>query len=154
MNGVNKVILIGRLGKNPEVRESKNGIVTNISIATSRKWKDKQTGEMQERTEWHRVVFFNRQAEIASEYLKKGSNVYIEGSLKTSKYEDDTGKTCYSTSIEARELQFLDSKKDNGVQSEQSIEAAAKKHRNVKSGMDSMESLHGDNVKDDSDIPF
>jgi len=156
MSGVNKVILVGRLGKDPEVKESRSGVVTNISVATSQKWKDKQTGEMQERTEWHRVVFFNRLAEIASEYLVKGSQVYIEGSLKTNKYEDKTGKTCYATSITARELEMLDSRGDNknAAQSEKSIEAAAKKHRNVKSGMDSMESLHGDNVKDDADIPF
>jgi len=156
MSGINKVILVGRLGNDPEVKESRNGIVTNISVATSQKWKDKQTGEMKEATEWHRVVFFNRLAEIASEYLVKGSHVYIEGSLKTNKYEDKTGKTCYATSITAREMQMLGSKGDNknSVPTEKSIEAAAKQHRNVKSGMDSMESLHGDGVKDDADIPF
>ncbi len=110
--GVNKVILIGNLGKDPEVRYMPSGgAVTNITVATSDSWKDKQTGEKKETTEWHSVVFFNRLAEIAGEYLKKGSKVYIEGSLKTEKYQDKaTGADRYSTKIIANEMQMLDGK--------------------------------------------
>ena len=110
--GVNKVILIGNLGKDPEVRYMPSGgAVTNITVATTDSWKDKQTGEKKETTEWHSVVFFNRLAEIAGEYLKKGSKVYIEGSLKTEKYQDKaTGADRYSTKIIANEMQMLDGK--------------------------------------------
>ena len=109
--GVNKVILIGNLGKDPEVRYMPSGsAVTNISIATSETWKDKQSGEQQERTEWHNVVFFNRLAEIAGEYLKKGSRVYVEGSLRTRKWQDKEGKDRYTTEIVAGEMQMLDSR--------------------------------------------
>jgi len=110
--GVNKVILVGNLGRDPETRFlPSGGAVTNIAVATGEAWKDKQTGEQQERTEWHRVVFFNRLAEIAGEYLKKGSKVYIEGSLRTRKWQDkDTGQDRYSTEIVASEMQMLDSR--------------------------------------------
>ena len=110
--GVNKVILVGNLGRDPETRYLPSGCaVTNIAVATGESWKDKQTGETQERTEWHRVVFFNRLAEIAGEYLKKGSKVYIEGSLRTRKWQDkDTGQDRYSTEIVANEMQMLDSR--------------------------------------------
>ncbi len=110
--GVNKVILVGNLGRDPETRYlPSGGAVTNIAVATGESWKDKQTGEAQERTEWHRVVFFNRLAEIAGEYLKKGSKVYIEGSLRTRKWQDkDTGQDRYSTEIVAAEMQMLDSR--------------------------------------------
>ena len=109
--GVNKVILIGNLGKDPEVRYMPNGgAVTNVTIATSESWKDKQSGEQQERTEWHNVVFFNRLAEIAGEYLKKGSKVYVEGSLRTRKWQDKEGKDRYTTEIVAAEMQMLDSR--------------------------------------------
>ena len=109
--GVNKVILIGNLGQDPEVRYTPGGsAITNISIATSETWKDKQTGQPQERTEWHRVVFFNRLAEIAGEYLRKGSKVYVEGSLRTRKWQDQQGQDRYSTEIVANEMQMLDSK--------------------------------------------
>ncbi|MDX1253111.1 MAG: single-stranded DNA-binding protein [Gammaproteobacteria bacterium] len=110
--GVNKVILIGNLGKDPEVRYMPSGsAVANVTIATSESWKDKQTGEKKERTEWHNVEFFNRLAEIAGEYLKKGSKVYIEGSLRTDKYQDKTtGADRYITKIVASELQMLDSR--------------------------------------------
>jgi single-strand DNA-binding protein len=109
--GVNKVIIIGNLGADPEVRYLPSGsAVTNIRVATSEGWKDKQTGETQERTEWHRIVFFNRLAEIASEYLRKGSKVYIEGSLRTNKWQDQTGADRYSTEIIANTMQMLDSK--------------------------------------------
>ena len=110
--GINKVILIGNLGQDPEMRAMPSGgAVTNLTIATSESWKDKQTGQPQERTEWHRVVFFNRLAEIAGEYLKKGSKVYIEGSLRTRKWQDkNTGADRYTTEIVANEMQMLDSR--------------------------------------------
>lgn len=113
--GINKVILVGNLGQDPETRYMPSGnAVTNISVATSESWKDKQTGEQQERTEWHRVAFFNRLAEIAGEYLKKGSKVYIEGSLRTRKYQAQDGSDRYSTEIIANEMQMLDSRGDMG----------------------------------------
>ena len=109
--GINKVILIGNVGGDPEVRYMPNGnAVTTLSIATSEVWKDKQTGDKQERTEWHRVVCFNRLGEIAGEYLKKGSKLYIEGSLRTRKWQDPQGQDRYTTEIIANELQMLDSK--------------------------------------------
>ena len=106
--GINKVILIGNLGRDPETRYAGNGgAVTNFSIATSENWRDKASGENQERTEWHNVVCFARLAEIAGEYLRKGSKVYIEGSLRTSSWEKD-GQKRYKTEVMARELQMLD----------------------------------------------
>lgn len=109
--GVNKVIIIGNLGSDPEVRYLPSGAaVTNIRVATSDGWKDKQTGENQERTEWHRIVFFSRLAEIASEYLRKGSKVYIEGSLRTNKWQDQAGNDRYTTEIIANSMQMLDAK--------------------------------------------
>lgn len=108
--GINKVILVGHLGKDPEVRYSQNGkAVANITVATSEQWKDKQ-GEKQEKTEWHRVVFFGRLAEIVGEYLKKGSQVYIEGKLQTRKWQDKQGNDKYTTEIVANEMQMLNSK--------------------------------------------
>ena len=109
--GVNRVILIGNLGKDPEVRYMPSGgAVANVTLATSETWRDKQTGETQERTEWHNVVFFNRLAEIAGEYLRNGSKVYIEGSLRTRKWQDKNGQDRYTTEIVATEMQMLDSK--------------------------------------------
>jgi single-strand DNA-binding protein len=109
--GVNKVILIGNLGKDPEVRYMPNGnAVANITLATSESWKDKQTGEQQEKTEWHRVVMFRRLGEIAGEYLKKGSQVYIEGKLQTRKWQDNAGNDRYTTEIVADEMQMLGSR--------------------------------------------
>lgn len=109
--GINKVILIGNLGGDPEVRYTPGGsAVTTVSIATSDGWKDKDSGEMKERTEWHRVVFFNRLAEIAGEYLKKGSKVFVEGRLQTRKWQDKDGNDKYTTEIVAGEMQMLDSK--------------------------------------------
>ena len=109
--GINKVILIGNLGQDPEVKYMPNGgAVTNVTVATSESWKDKNTGEMQDRTEWHRVVFFRRLAEIAGEYLKKGSKVYIEGKLQTRKWQDQQGNDRYTTEIVANEMQMLDSR--------------------------------------------
>lgn len=113
--GVNKVILIGNLGADPETRfMPSGGSVTNVSLATSQSWKDKQTGQPQERTEWHRVVFFNRLAEIAGEYLRKGSKVYVEGTLRTRKWQDQSGQDRYSTEIVANEMQMLDSRASAG----------------------------------------
>ena len=109
--GINKVILVGNLGNDPEHRVlPSGGGVTNVSLATSESWRDKNSGEQQERTEWHRVVFFKRLAEIASEYLRKGSKVYIEGSLRTRKWQDQSGQDRYTTEIVAREMQMLDSR--------------------------------------------
>ncbi len=105
--GVNKVILVGHVGADPEVKYTQSHVaIANVRIATSSSWKDKQSGEREERTEWHRVVFFNRLAEIAGEYLKKGVQVYIEGSLRTRSY-DKNGQTHYSTEIVASEMQML-----------------------------------------------
>ena len=114
--GINKVILIGNLGADPETRYlPSGGAVTNVNLATSESWKDKQTGQQQERTEWHRVVFFNRLAEIAGEYLRKGSKVYIEGSLRTRKWQDKTsGQDRYTTEIVASEMQMLDGRGEQG----------------------------------------
>lgn len=112
--GINKVIIIGNLGKDPETRYlPSGGAVTNVTIATSESWKDKQSGDMQERTEWHKVVFFNRLAEIAGEYLKKGSKVYIEGALRTRSYDKD-GQKHYATEIVANEMQMLDARGAGG----------------------------------------
>ena len=109
--GVNKVILVGNLGKDPEVRYMPNGnAVANITLATTESWKDKQSGEQQEKTEWHRIVMFRRLGEIAGEYLKKGSKVYIEGSLRTRKWQDQSGQDKYTTEIVANEMQMLDSR--------------------------------------------
>ena len=106
--GINKVILVGNLGNDPETRYTQAGAaITNVSVATSETWKDKQTGQPQERTEWHRVVFFNRLAEIAGEYLRKGSQVYVEGSLRTNKWQDKSGNDRYTTEIVASEMQML-----------------------------------------------
>ncbi|MDP1541425.1 MAG: single-stranded DNA-binding protein [Moraxellaceae bacterium] len=112
MRGVNKVILIGNLGRDPEVRYlPSGGAVANITVATSESWKDKTTGAMQEQTEWHRVVFYGRLAEIAGEYLRKGSKVFLEGSLHTRKWQDkQSGQDRYSTEIKGSSLQMLDSK--------------------------------------------
>ncbi|WP_286707942.1 single-stranded DNA-binding protein [Psychrobacter sp. UBA2514] len=109
MRGVNKVIIIGNLGADPEARQFNNGgNVTNISVATSEQWTDKQSGEKKEATEWHRIVLFNRLGEIAAQYLRKGSKVYIEGSLRTRKYQDQSGQDKYITEIRADQMQMLD----------------------------------------------
>ena len=109
--GINKVIIVGNLGADPEVRYMPSGgAVANVSVATSESWKDKQSGEMQERTEWHRIVFFNRLAEIVGEYLRKGSKVYVEGSLRTRKWQDQNNVERYTTEIVASEMQMLDSR--------------------------------------------
>ncbi len=109
--GINKVILVGNVGVDPEVRYMPNGnAVSTFSLATSETWKDKQTGDKQERTEWHRVVCFNRLGEIIGEYVRKGSKLYVEGSLRTRKWQDQQGQDRYTTEIVAAEIQMLDSK--------------------------------------------
>ena len=121
-SGINKVILVGNLGKDPDMRYTAGGdAVANLSIATSESWNDNQTGEKKEKTEWHRVVFFRRIAEVCGEYLKKGSSVYIEGSLRTRDWEDDKGNKRYTTEIIGREMQMLGGRRseDNMDQSPQ-----------------------------------
>jgi len=114
--GVNKVILVGNLGADPETKYMPSGqAATNLSVATSESWKDKTTGEPVEKTEWHRVVAYGRLAEIMGEYLKKGSKVYIEGSLQTRKWQDNSGNDRYTTEIKAREMQMLDSRGGAGM---------------------------------------
>ena len=114
-SGINKVILVGNLGQDPEVRFTAGGAaVTTLSLATSESWKDKESGQDQEKTEWHRVVLWNRLAENAGEYLKKGSKVYIEGQLQTRKWEQD-GQTRYTTEVIGRDMQFLDSRAGSSI---------------------------------------
>jgi len=114
--GINKVILIGNLGADPETRSMPSGMnVTNLRIATSESWKDKQTGEMQERTEWHSVAMFGRLAEISAQYLRKGSQVYIEGRLRTRKWQDKEGRDRYTTEIVADEMQMLGGRGGGGA---------------------------------------
>jgi single-strand DNA-binding protein len=117
--GINKVILIGNIGGDPDVRYMPNGnAVTTLSLATSESWKDKQTGEKQERTEWHRVVCYNRLGEIAGEYIRKGSKLYVEGSLRTRKWQDQQGQDKYTTEIIASDIQMLDAKSQGSAFSE------------------------------------
>ncbi|MFZ7234506.1 single-stranded DNA-binding protein [Avibacterium avium] len=115
MAGVNKVIIVGNLGNDPEIRTMPNGeAVANISVATSESWMDKNTGERREITEWHRIVFYRRQAEVAGEYLRKGSKVYVEGRLRTRKWQDQNGQDRYTTEIQGDVLQMLDSRAERG----------------------------------------
>ncbi|HAG94316.1 MAG: single-stranded DNA-binding protein [Pseudomonadales bacterium] len=159
--GVNKVILVGNLGQDPETRYMPSGgAVTNVSIATSETWKDKNSGQMQERTEWHRVVFFNRLAEIAGEYLKKGGKVYIEGSLRTRKWQDQSGNDRFTTEIVANEMQMLDSRgaaggggSDDGFSGyDQMPEAQGSMSSPASSGGSNSPSPAGSDFEDD--IPF
>ena len=114
--GINKVILIGNVGQDPETRYMPNGkAVTNLRVATSESWKDKQTGEQREQTEWHSIVMYDRLAEIAAEYLRKGSQVYFAGALRTRKWEDKEGRTRYTTEIVANEMQLLGGRADAGA---------------------------------------
>lgn len=123
--GINKVILVGNLGADPETRYMPSGgAVTNIRIATSESWKDKNTGDQQERTEWHNVAFFGRIAEIAAEYLRKGSQVYIEGKLRTRKWQDKEGNDRYSTEVIANEMQMLGGRPGSGAPAQSGAAAA------------------------------
>ena len=144
-SGINKVILVGNLGQDPEVKYTAGGAaVTTLSLATSESWKDKDTGTDQEKTEWHRVVLWRRLAEIAGEYLKKGSKVYIEGQLQTRKWEQD-GQTRYTTEVVGRDMQFLDSRGGSSSDNSSSYE-------------DSNQDMASQNLPDsgitDDDIPF
>jgi single-strand DNA-binding protein len=157
--GINKCIIIGRLGNDPETRTFPDGgTVTNISVATSEQWKDKQTGEPQERTEWHRIAFNGRLAEIAAQYLRKGAKVYIEGSLRTRKYQDkQTGADRYTTDIVAREMQMLDGKSDGGGQQAGSGYQGTAQEQNARNNGAAMSEPTGGghgSFDDDSDIPF
>jgi single-strand DNA-binding protein len=157
--GINKVILVGNVGVDPDVRHMPNGnAVTTLSIATSETWKDKQTGDKQERTEWHRVVCFNRLGEIAGEYIRKGSKIYIEGSLRTRKWQDPQGQDRFTTEIIANDLQMLDSKGGSagyddmqsmpqGQQQSSSRKPAASPQPVAQSAQDAFDEL-------DDDIPF
>jgi len=162
--GINKVILVGNVGTDPDVRYLPNGnAVTTLSIATSESWKDKQTGEKQERTEWHRVVCFNRLGEIAGEYVRKGSKLYVEGSLRTRKWQDPQGQDRYTTEIVAADIQMLDSKSPGASYNPEGQAAAAQhatnapqhrpssssppKSQSPQSAQDAFEEL-------DDDIPF
>lgn len=150
--GINKVILVGNLGNDPETRYlPSGGAVTNISLATTRAWKDKNTGQQQESTEWHRVVFFNRLAEIAGEYLKKGSTVYIEGSLRTNKWQDKDGNDRYTTEIIAAEMQMLGGKGGSGDASPSYNQAPQNASNKSQAQVTQI-----DNVSDyeEDDIPF
>ena len=112
--GINKAVIVGTLGKDPEIKYASNGnAVVNVSVATNESWKDRETGEKQERTEWHRIVMFGRLGEIASQYLKKGSQAYFEGRIKTSKWQDDSGMDRYSTEIVVNEMQMLGRRSDS-----------------------------------------
>ena len=150
--GVNKVTLIGNLGNDPEVRYSGNGnAVANVSLATAESWRDKDSGEQQERTEWHRVVFFGRLAEIVSEYLHKGSQIYVEGRLQTNKWQDKEGNDRYTTQIVANEMQMLGGRggtsnnKEPAPESDDTVDSSPKKSESIaKSPADDF----------DEDIPF
>lgn len=137
MSGVNKVILIGRVGKDPETRYMPNGeAVSNLTLATSEKWKDKGTGEQKELTEWHRLVFFNKTAEVVGEYVKKGSLIYVEGKLQTRKWTNNDGVDQYTTEIKCHNIQMLDSKtgnqnnQQNNQQSNQNQQGAQNNQQN------------------------
>jgi single-strand DNA-binding protein len=152
MASVNKVILVGNLGRDPETRYTTGGdAVTNIRVATTDTWKDKN-GEKQERTEWHTVVFFGRQAEIAGEYLKKGRQVYVEGRLQTRKWQDKEGQDRYTTEIVADRMQMLGNREGSGAPAPEMAErnAAAEPRATAKAGVAAKK-----NVDDlDDDIPF
>ena len=141
--GINKVIIVGNLGADPDSRAMPSGnAVTNISVATSESWNDRDTGEKQEKTEWHRVVFFNRLAEIAAQYLKKGSQVYVEGKLQTRKWEDKEGNERWTTEVVANQMQMLGDRMSNDMSND--------------NASSSQSSSYNDNpdIEFDDDIPF
>jgi single-strand DNA-binding protein len=147
--GINKVILIGHLGQDPEVKYMPSGsAVANVSIATTESWKDKNTGEKQDRTEWHKVVFFARLAEIVGEYLRKGSQIYVEGRLQTRKWQDKNGQDRYTTEIVANEMQMLGGKGGGSGAAEYSSAGAAEP------AAGSMSEAGGRDEGFDDDIPF
>ena len=152
MAGINKVILVGNLGNDHDVRTMPNGeSVANITVATSESWNDKNTGERREVTEWHRIVFYRRQAEVAGEYLRKGSKVYVEGRLKTRKWQDQNGQDRYTTEIQGYVLQMLDSRQSGDNQDKTSTSNNA--YANAKNGTKQPQTQQSaDDFNDD--IPF
>ena len=141
--GINKVIIVGNLGADPDSRAMPSGnAVTNISVATSESWNDRDTGEQQEKTEWHRVVFFNRLAEIAAQYLKKGSQVYVEGKLQTRKWEDKEGNERWTTEIVANQMQMLGDRMSGDISND-----------NASSSQSSSDNDNPE-IEFDDDIPF
>ena len=157
--GVNKVIMIGNLGNNPDVRFTTNGsAVANLSVATSESWKDRNTGQLQEKTEWHRVVIFGKLAEIAQQFLRKGSKVYIEGKLQTRKWQDQSGQEKYTTEIVVDgfggKLQMLDSRQEGGTSMHDSVHPmdSPQKQSSVQQLHATPESTGFDDF--DDDIPF
>lgn len=157
--GINKVILVGNLGNDPEVKcMPSGGAVTNISVATADSWKDKTSGERVDRTEWHRVVFFNRLAEIAGEYLAKGSQVYIEGSLRTRKWQDQSGQDRYTTEIVASEMQMLGARGNDAgnapAQSGNGGNQGGKSRQQQRPQQQAQQAPHQSFDDFDDDIPF
>lgn len=153
--GVNKVTLIGNLGADPEVRYTANGsAVANIRLATAESWRDKESGEQQERTEWHRVVFFSRLAEIVGEYLKKGSQVYIEGRLQTRKWQDRDGNDRYTTEIVANDMQMLGGRGGGGGGGGDSYESGSSQARPAAASAGGAGSSEPPMDDFDDDIPF
>lgn len=153
--GINKVILIGNLGTDPEVRFMPSGdAATTLSIATSESWKDKQTGETKDRTEWHKVAMFKRLAEIAGEYLKKGSKVYIEGSLRTRKWQDKNGVDHYTTEIVATDMQMLDSRGGNAPDHQQDNNYSSSSSSQDNSRSQNSAPATANTADLDDDIPF
>jgi single-strand DNA-binding protein len=153
--GINKVILVGNLGADPETRYTANGqAITSIRIATSESWTDKQTGQKQERTEWHRVKFFGRLAEIAGEYLKKGRQVYVEGRLQTDKYTDKEGVERYSTDIIANEMQMLGGMGERGAEMGGGAPRAERAPRGPARGPSEGRAAPPADTIEDDDIPF
>ena len=152
MAGINKVIIVGNLGNDPDVRTMPNGdAVAKISVATSESWNDKNTGERREVTEWHSIVFYRRQAEVASEYLRKGSKVYVEGRLKTRKWQDQNGQDRYTTEIIGDVLQMLDSRQSGEKQDKPSTNNNA--YANAKNGVKPKQQAESADNFDDH-IPF
>lgn len=156
--GINKVILVGNVGVDPEVRYLPNGnAVTTLSVATSESWKDKTTGEKQDRTEWHRVVCFNRLGEIAGEYVRKGSKLYVEGSLRTRKWQDQQGQDRYTTEIIASDIQMLDSKGGSGATHYDDMpqaQSAPVSNQNSAARQQPSQAAHDAFDQLDDDIPF
>ncbi len=153
-SGVNKVILVGNLGRDPEVRYSPSGMaIASASLATSRTWKDKQTGENQEKTEWHRLTFFGRLAEIVEKYLQKGSQIYVEGRLETNKWQDQQGQDRYTTQVIVTEMTMLGSRTERNYPSESDDESGLDKSSS-RSEPDTPFDSSGPAESLDDDIPF
>ncbi|GAA0586330.1 single-stranded DNA-binding protein [Halomonas salifodinae] len=153
--GVNKVIILGNVGQDPEVRFLPSGVaVANVSIATSEQWTDKQSGQKQERTEWHRCVFFDKLAEVVQQYVKKGSKLYVEGQLQTRKWQDQNGQDRYSTEIKVRDMQMLDSRGGGQQEPQGSQSAAPQQPAPGNYGAQQPAAPHPPGGEFDSEIPF